>query len=659
MCGIAGILNISDNLRPEVEQLEHMIRLLHHRGPDDYGYYTDDSIGLAHARLSIIDLEGGHQPIHDQSKNIWTVFNGEIFNFIELREELIKDGFVFYTHSDTEVIVHLYRKYDLDFLQYLNGQFSIALWDKSRKRLILARDRAGIDPLFYYRKNNRLYFGSEIKSILPCMTHSPVLNHESLDQLLTFWSPVAPNTLFKDVYEIKPGEFALIENGEMSHHCYWEWEYPRHTDGYLRGSENDLAEQLHEILVDATKIRLRSDVPVGAYLSGGLDSSALVSIIHYHGNVPLRTFSIGFDDKKLDESAFQQKLIKHLDADHSSITCSTNDISDHFERAIWHTESSILRTAPIPMMLLSELVNKSNYKVVLTGEGADEVFGGYDIFKEGKIRQFWAQNANSNYRPLLLKRLYPYLDITKSNSQAYLKAFFGSGLENPELPYFAHLPRWDTTSKIKFFYADDFKSGLKSNAIENLEATLHKDISNWHPFNQSQYIESKSLMSKYLLCSQGDRMLMANSIEGRFPFLDHRVIEFANKLNPRLKMKVLNEKYLLKKSMARYLPAEIINRHKQPYRAPDIPSFLHHRGEGFVEDLFSDSSVKHNGYFDSKKTALLLRKIKSGRATGYKDNMAFMAILSTQMWNYLFIKNFGNYSKIKTGNDYGNRIKTA
>ena len=642
MCGIAGILNLSSTRSPEIADLEKMVHMLHHRGPDDYGFYTDNHVGLAHARLSIIDIEGGHQPIHDDAKDIWTVFNGEIFNYIEIKEKLLKEGVKFYTNSDTEVIVHLYKKYGLDFVQHLNGQFSIALWDKPAKRLMLIRDRAAIDPLFYYKEADRFYFASEVKSIIPCMKTSPRLNTDSLDQLLTFWSPVSPGTLFENVYEVRPGEMTIVENGEIRNHRYWDWSFPENNKiNYLQGSEDDLANELHDRLVDATKIRLRSDVPVAAYLSGGLDSSALVSIIHHHGNVPLRTFSIGFEDKKLDESSYQQQLIKHLGADHSNIICTSKDISDNFEKTIWHTESTILRSAPTPMMLLSGLVHKNNYKVVLTGEGADEVFGGYDIFKEGKIRQFWAKNPDSKIRPLLLKKLYPYLDITKSNSRSYLEAFFGIGLNDPEVPYFAHLPRWDTTSKIKAFYSEEMKSSLDVSAIDIMNEMLPENISKWHPFNQSQYVEARSLMASYLLCSQGDRMLMANSVEGRFPFLDHNVIEFANQLHPNLKMKVLNEKYLLKKSMKRYVPDEIINRHKQPYRAPDIPAFFHNQTPEYVNELLSESEIHDTGIFDKKKVSLLMRKIRAGKALGYKDNMAFMAILSTQLLNHLFIKKFG------------------
>jgi asparagine synthase (glutamine-hydrolysing) len=358
--------------------------------------------------------------------------------------------------------------------------------------------------------------------------------------------------------------------------------------------------------------------------------------------VPLRTFSIGFDDKSLDESSYQQELIKHIGTDHSHMQCSFDDISKNFERAIWHTESTILRTAPVPMMMLSGFVHNHGYKVVLTGEGSDEVLGGYDIFKEGKIRQFWAKNPASKFRPLLLKKLYPYLDISQSNSRAYLEAFFGINLDKPQLPGFAHLPRWDTTSKTKSFLSAEVNEKIQTDAISDFNNTMETITHSWNAFNKSQYIEAKLLMAKYLLCSQGDRMLMANAVEGRFPFLDHNVIEFANKLKPSIKMKVLNEKYLLKKAMKCYLPASIVNRSKQPYRAPDIPSFFFEGAPEYIQHMLSDESIRNSGYFDVKKVNLLVKKIKAGKATGYKDNMALMAILSTQTWHQLFVKDFKN-----------------
>lgn len=636
MCGIAGLFNIVSNPMPANGLLEAMISRIHHRGPDGYGFYTDSDIGLAHARLSIIDIAGGKQPIHNEDESVWVVFNGEIFNYIELREELQKKGHHFYTRTDTEVIVHLYEEYGESFVSHLNGQFAIALWDKKTKTFILTRDRIGITPLFFTQEKGRLIFGSEVKAILPALESLPEMNVKALDQLFTFWAPISPNTMFEGIEEVSPGEIITFCNQKMSREKYWDWLYP--IDGnYSASSEDDLAEELKSLLIDATRIRLRSDVPVGAYLSGGLDSSVLVSIIKSFTNTPLRTFSIGFDDAEVDESSFQKELIAYLEAEHSRIQCSNENISDNFEQTIWHTEMPILRSAPIPMGMLSSLVHQSDYKVVLTGEGSDEVLGGYDIFKEAKIRQFWAKDIDSSFRPFLLKRLYPYLDLSPGKSQVYLQKFFGAGLEQPDLSYFSHIPRWVTTAKTKDFYSDSIKSNLSDSAIDDIQATFPTELSQWHPFNKSQYIEAKSLMAGYLLCSQGDRMLMKNSVEGRFPFLDHRVIEFAQQLHPKTKMKALNEKYLLKKALGKYIPNSITRRHKQPYRAPDIPSFTVGKGKEIVSDLLSMDKIKRYDYFNPAKVSLLLRKINAGRAIGFKDNMAFMGVLSTQMWHYLFL----------------------
>ena len=641
MCGIAGIYTI-DGPPPRREELERMASRLHHRGPDARGFQVLGKIGLGHTRLSIIDLEAGEQPIHNEDRTIWTVFNGEIFNYIELREELEKRGHRFYTHSDTEVIVHAYEEYGEDFPAFLNGQFAIAVWDSRREKLILLRDRIGIHPLFYTRRDGRLLFASEIKALLPLFSSSPRLDPVALDQIMTFWAPVGKTTIFEDVCQILPGEMLVVHNGREHYRDYWQWTCPEDGD-YRHGNEASLAAELHDLLRDATRIRLRSDVPVGAYLSGGLDSSVLTALIHQQG-AELRTFSIGFDEQSLDEGSYQQMMIDHLGARHSRIQCRNPDVGDAFERALWHTETPILRTAPVPMMLLSGLVHDNDYKVVLTGEGSDEVLGGYDIFKEAKIRLFWARNPQSRFRPLLLKRLYPYLDLSPGKAQSYLQAFFGAGLDNPDAVCFSHIPRWNTTAHCKTFFSDELKSHLRDEATAQFESSLPEGIRRWHPFNRAQYIEAKTLMAGYLLCSQGDRMLMANSVEGRFPFLDHRVIEFANRLPPRLKMKVLNEKYLLKRAMRHALPAEIIQRYKQPYRAPDIPAFVEQgQARDYVEALLDPHSLQQAGYFDPQKVQRLFNKVKRGRAIGAKDNMAFVGILSTQVWHKHFVTNYNEH----------------
>ena len=647
MCGISGILNLySTAPKQDREVLHKMANQLQYRGPDGQGFYMDDHLGLAHTRLSIIDLSSGDQPIHNEDKSVWVIFNGEIFNFIELRALLEQKGHHFYTKSDTEIIVHLYEERGPSFVEELNGQFAIALWDQKAHKLLLLRDRPGIAPLFYTVDNGRLIFASEIKAILPALGSAPRLSVQALDQLMTFWAPASPNTIFEGIWEVPPGEMLVAENGSITSQKYWNWTFPE-DNVYRPEKEETLAAELHDLLKDATQIRLRSDVPVGAYLSGGLDSSVLTALIHHYGGVPLRTFSVGFEDESLDETSYQDELIRHLEADHSRVKCTRKDIGEAFLSTIWHTETPILRTAPVPMRMLSKLVRDQNYKVVLTGEGADEILGGYDLFKEAKIRQFWAKHPASTFRPLLLKRLYPYLDVSPGRAQAYLQSFFGQGLDTPEHPYFSHLPRFITTAKCKEFFSSDIKAQLSADIYDSLNTLLPAGYNRWHPFNRSQYLEVKTLMAGYLLSSQGDRMLLGNSVEGRFPFLDHRVMAFSSKLHPRLKMKVLCEKYLLKKAGGKYLPDRIVKRYKQPYRAPDIPSFFGAGIPDYVQELLSDAKIAEYGYFDPARVALLKRKIEKGRAIGYKDNMSLVGILSTQVWHHHFVDKYAY--NFKTG----------
>ena len=638
MCGIAGIVGLRDDYCIDIQSLKSMIHVLQHRGPDGTGIKTFKNVGLAHARLSIIDLQTGAQPIANEDNTVWTIFNGEIFNYIELRDLLVKKGHVFSTKSDTEVIVHLYEEYGDDFISYLNGQFAISLYDLKRNRMLLIRDRVGITPLYYTITDSKLYFASEIKALLIATGSPPSINHNALDQIFTFWAPVSPETIFHNIFEVSPGELVIIENGKVRNQKYWDWEFPE-NNSYNQDSEESLVKQLKEHLIDAARLRLRSDVPVGAYLSGGLDSSTIVSLINNYTNNKLRTFSIGFEDQQFDETEHQNELINQLHTEHSYFKCFNTDIAEMFIDTIWHTESPILRTAPVPMRKLSGLVKDSNYKVVLTGEGADEVLGGYDIFKEAKIRYFWSKNPDSLARPLLLKRLYPYLDMSQGN--AYLKAFFGHGIEDPDHFSFTHLTRWSSTSRCKEFFSTETLNQVTKNSLVTIAHSLPNSFKNWHYFNRAQYLEAKTLMGGYLLCSQGDRMLMSNSIEGRFPFLDHRLIEFANQIHPKYKMKGLNEKYLLKKSMREDLPPKIIARHKQPYRAPDITAFYNSdKTVDYVQTFLGKKKLSEYGYFDSAKVEHLIKKIQRGRTIGYKDNMSLVGILSTQIWHYLFIEKY-------------------
>ena len=641
MCGIAGIVKHSGSA-VEKPLLQRMIGMVNHRGPDAAGFHLSGSVGLAHARLSIIDVGGGHQPMHNEDKTVWITFNGEIFNYVELREDLIKKGHRFQTQSDTEVIVHLYEEKGEECVHDLNGQWAFAIWDSRRERLFLSRDRLGVRPLFYAQTAEGFVFGSEIKSLLVVPSVPRAIDRQAQDELFTFWVTLPPRTIFEGVSELPPGHSIIFEHGDLQIKPYWTLDY-NPSKGLMQ--EEEARECLLELLLDAVRIRLRADVPVGAYLSGGLDSTVIAALVKKLGTTHLKTFSIAFEDKEFDESSFQNEASQFLGTDHQGVLCSSQDIGRVFPEVIWHTEKPVLRTAPAPLFLLSKLVREQGYKVVLTGEGSDEILGGYDIFKEAKIRRFWAKYPDSKFRPMLLRRLYPYMKNIQSQSDAYLRAFFHVRKEDVESPFFSHLPRWDMTSKLKVFYSKATADSLKScDAMQTIESLLPSRYGQWDHFSQSQYLEAAHLLPGYILSSQGDRMAMAHSIEGRFPFLDYRVVEFASRLSPQLKMKVLNEKYLLKAAIGDMIPRSIRNRHKQPYRAPDSQSFLAGGKEGklfeYVEELLAPRTIQEGGVFDAGAVGKLLEKARQGQIVSMKDNMALVGVLSTQVVIDRFIKNF-------------------
>ncbi len=639
MCGVAGILDLKGTRSPNPAELRRMIEALHHRGPDGFGFHLDGPIGLAHARLSIIDLAGGWQPIHNEDRSVFVVFNGEIFNYIELRRDLELQGHRFYTQSDTEVIVHLYEQHGLDFLQYLNGQFALALWDARRARLVLARDRVGIRPLFYTEAAGRIAFASEVKALFALPEMPRALNAQALGELFTYWSPLAPHSVFEGISVLPPGHMLTFERGRRELRCYWDWSFPPREHVDSRSIEECL-EGLRERLVRAVRLQVRADVPVGAYLSGGLDSSLIAALLKRYTDVPLRTFSIRFADDAFDESTYQREMVRHLGTEHTELLCRASDIARAFPQTVWHAESPLLRTAPTPLMLLAGHVREAGYKVVLTGEGADEVMAGYDIFKEGKIRRFWAHDVRSQVRPRLFARLYGYLENSPTAAAAYAQRFFGQGMEHAQRPYFAHIPRWLTTRRTWQFFSPALAAQLQEwDPLRAIDAQLPVSIGHWRGLSQDQYIEAHTLLSGYLLCSQGDRMAMAHSIEGRFPFLDHDVIEYCNALPTRMKLHGLTEKFLLKRLAADLLPATIHQRVKQPYRAPDAKSFFDNGVPvEYVGDLFSESRIRAAGYFDPNLTRRLLQKCRDGRAIGFSDNMAFMGILSTMLVDSLFVR---------------------
>ncbi len=646
MCGLAGILALTDSASPPPrDALIHMASVLRHRGPDEYGIYRDHRAGLAHARLSVVDIQTGQQPMTCDGPPLWIVFNGEIFNHVELRAQLVELGHRFRTHSDTEVILHAWRAWGRQAFERMNGQWACALWSPEERQLVLARDPMGICPLYYCKHGSHLYFASEVKALFAADATIPrAFDPLGLDQTFTFWSIVPPQSIFQGVNELEPGCVRMYRDGVCTQHrmAEAEWFAATPSTSRFKGTMEDAVLAVRHAIQQATSLRvLRADVPVGSYLSGGLDSSLVAAMGYRLAGGRFQTFSLRFEDAEYDETPYQRLLARQIGSEHHEVVVSRNDIAQAFPDVIYHTERPILRTAPAPLYLLSRLVRQHGIKVVLTGEGADEVFAGYDLFREGKIRRFWGRQPESRSRPRLLERLYPYLSRSPVAQQAMAQKFFGHDLSSYQQAGFAHTTRWRSTAALKRLFGPDLQQSLHAHsAVDTLLQDLPSSFSELDALSQDQHLEIRTLLAGYLLSSQGDRMLLGNSVEGRFPFLDKEVMALAHSLPASYKLRALDEKHVLKNVAAGLLPTEIIARKKQPYRAPDALSFVGPAAPDYVEQAFSESALCASGVFSPAAVNQLYRKCKARYADGQfsnTDNMAVIAVLSTQLVHQQFI----------------------
>src|SRR5437899_11104186 len=452
MCGLAGVARA----RPQgvsAQLLERMAAAIRHRGPDGFGLHADDRIGLAHVRLSVIDVAGGAQPRANEDGDVRVVYNGEIYNYLELRHELQLRGHVFRTRSDTEVLVHGYEQWGEGLLERLNGQFAFALHDRRTASLFLARDRFGILPLYYTERGGDLYFASEIKALLASGEVERALDPEGLDEVFTFWASLPPRTPFRGIRALEPGCCARWQDGRLTIRRYYALAYPE-----AASESADALEALDELLHSAVRLRLQADVPVGGYLSGGIDSSIVCALAAACSPHVLRTFSVTFEDPALDESMYQQPVAAAVRSQHAVLRIGSGDIARVFPDVIRHTETPLVRTAPAPLYLLSRIVREHGIKVVLTGEGSDEVFLGYDLFKETIVRLLCWQRPESRWPPRLLDGLYPDVAPEARKGEFWRGYFMTAGSADDLL--FSHLPRFHLTARIKDFYSAEFRAGL-------------------------------------------------------------------------------------------------------------------------------------------------------------------------------------------------------
>ncbi len=641
MCGICGIVDLSQ--APDPGLVEAMLGRLHHRGPDGSGMLVDDRAVLGHTRLAIIDQAGGAQPLCNEDGSLWITFNGEIFNYVELGEQLRRLGHTFTTSSDTEVIVHAWEQWGEDCFSRFNGQWAIGLWDRRTRRLVLSRDRLGVRPLYYTTSGSRLLFASEIKALLADPAVPRRWDPVGLEQTMTYWSCVAPRTVMEGIHQLPPGHVATFDADGLRSVPYWTIDFP------ARGQEpsTDLgtnAEALRERLIEATRLRfLRSDVPVGAYLSGGIDSSITASVIARYTDTPVHTFSLRFDDKEFDEGGYQRQMVQKLGTEHHDIVVSPADIAEVFPEVIWHAETPLLRAAPAPLFLLSRLVRDSGYKVVVTGEGADEVLAGYDIFREAAVRRFWARDPGSAKRARAAELLYPWMARSPGAAPAFAREFFGRNLD-AEDPALSHRPRWDSTSTLRALLSPELQAGLTGLDGQELIEAMPTGSKDWDPLSRAQWLEMTTLLAGYILAPQGDRMLMGNSVEGRFPFLDRDVVELASTLPAAHKLLGLDEKHILKRAFADLVPEEILTRPKQPYRAPDAASFFAGPTPPQWWDLIADpQALREAGIFHPERVAGLFAKCArtGGSRMSNTDNMRVLAVVSTQLMHHQLVSGDG------------------
>lgn len=622
MCGIAGIC-YADPRRPvNAGTLRNMADAIRHRGPDSDGFYFGAGVGLGFRRLSIVDLVTGDQPLANEDGTVVVICNGEIYNHVELRERLTLAGHRFRSASDAEVIVHLYEDHGADFVRHLRGMFALALWDAREQRLLLVRDRLGIKPLHYAITAEGIYFGSEQKAILASGAIEPEVDIESLRTLFSRGGITSPRTLVRGVRRLPAGHTLSWRNGRADLHQYWEATFPSRHDYDDESSENDWAEGLHDKLSASVRLHLRSDVPVGSWLSAGIDSSAVTALMARLLPSPVPTFSLRFDDPEFDELRNQKGLDDYPQyrlAAHR-IVCHHADLA-RLPEAIWHSEDSLLGGVAIGQLLLAQ-ATAAELKVVLTGEGSDEILGGYDWYRALRILSP-AFALPHNARRLLaaaMHRRWPGAAATLAGPREVNFERFSRSI--------THLHgRPDSAS----LFSPEIVEQLRAEPDAAPAVPLPAGFETWHPFARMQYFDIKHRMCDRVVLGL-DRTSMAYSVEARVPFLDHELVEFCARIPPRVKMKWLREKHVLRRAMASVLPADIVNRRKRGLQVPmdtwlraDLPEFARH--------FLSAEALQASGYFRADKVAALLARHRSGR-----ENMGqtLSMVLGVQIWHDLF-----------------------
>lgn len=620
MCGICGF-NWNNK-----ELIKSMMDEMFHRGPDQNGIYSTNDISLGHRRLSIIDLsEDGRQPMSNEDGSIQLVYNGEIYNFIGLREELMKRGHRFISQSDSEVIIHAYEEDGIDCVKRFNGMFAFAIWDQKEKSLLLVRDRIGIKPLYYYYKDGRFVFASEIKAILKDREVVRELNPEALYYYLGFEFVPAPGTMFKYIYKLPAGHYLLLKDGRLEVKQYWDLKFSAHNG--INISPKDIRDKELEHIEKAVKSHLVSDVPLGVFLSGGLDSSAIVAMMRRHITGPLRTFTIGYPDKSFSELDYAKKVSEYFATEHHVLMIDSVTKED-IEKVLWHLDEPMTDLSTIPLFLICKMA-KREVTVCLSGEGGDESFAGYDRFKASKADKYYRLIPSVVRRYLIGEIIRRLPDQPQKKGMINIAKRF---VEGSNLPLDGGHLRWQYFSnegQDSLLYNDTFKNKVVFDPFLHVR-DYSKRSNTDDRINREIYVDMRFVMPESVLMKV-DKMSMANSLEIRVPFLDHEFVEFNASLPGRMKLKGFKTKYILRSSLKGILPDNIVNRGKQGYSLPVKNLLRNHLREYMVELLNDSPLIKEN--LNISHVNQLIKEHLEGT---HNHNHILWALMSVANWHNNF-----------------------
>jgi asparagine synthase (glutamine-hydrolysing) len=621
MCGICGAVAQEKGGRVDESVLRKMCDLIRHRGPDDEGFYMDDHTGLGMRRLSIIDLVTGDQPVSNEDKTIWVVFNGEIYNFRELHAELVNRGHVFSTKSDTEVIVHAYEEYGDRCVEHFNGMFAFALWDTHHRRLLIARDHLGIKPLYYWADRGQIVFGSELKTVIAHPAVPRDVDLAAIDQFLTLEYIPAPKTIFKNIHKLLPGHRLIFEAGSTRVENYWDIPFQKISTDW-----ETCKQQLATLIDDAVRMQMVSDVPLGAFLSGGIDSSTVVSAMSRASDRPVKTFSIGFGDRTYNELPYARAVADKYSTEHHEEFLDP-DISDLAEGLLQYLDEPFGDFSIFPTYLVS-MVARRHVKVVLSGDGGDELFGGYDTYVAQDMERYYRwlpAPVRQRFIPALMSRVPPQpakKGLINKTKRFVEGAALSSALQHTRWMMFLNSAEKDR------LYSEELSSSLDGDSPEAVMEEYFLRVKQQHPLTQQQYVDIKTYLVDDIL-TKVDRMSMAVSLEARVPLLDYRIVEFAVNLPPEMKLHRGQTKRILRQAMAERLPSQVLNKPKQGFSIP-LKHWLRGPLKPLMTDLLATGGIRRRGYFNPIEVSRLVQEHLDQRAN---HSHRLWALMVLELWH--------------------------